>query len=94
MKRNGIEIHDPIHAVDDTLRDLKKIVIIGLVALSILLICVFFLVPKPKDYLTMQSPVRVEMAEGFIMDATLIEVIQYAIDEEWKLGIADDERTN
>jgi len=94
MKINGREIHDPIDAIDDILTQIKKIVIVGLIIIFMLLIYLFFSVPKPKDYITMQSPVRVKMAEGLIINGTLIEVIQYAIDEEWTRQIADEERKN
>ena len=92
MKINDREIYDPVHEIDCILRQIKNTVIVGIIIISMLLIFLYFFVPKPNDYLTMQSPVRVEMANGYIMDAMLIGIIQYAIDEEWKIAIADEER--
>jgi len=49
---------------------------------------------RAQEYLTMSSPVRVEISKGHVIHATLIEVIQYAIDEEWDRQIADEDRKN
>ena len=44
-----------------------------------------------RHYLTMQSAINIEMADGLIINATLGEVIEYSIQEHWTNTMLEEE---
>ena len=63
-----------------------------LVVFTLLVIIGFVFTYTPRDYLTMDSPIRAEVAAGEVLDMHLGELIDYSIKAHWQDTMRDEER--
>jgi len=95
METTDKTIRDAVEECESMIRKMKIGLIICTVLLCVLIADNIYTYEKDKPevpVLTTATAIKFEMAKGLIVDMTVAELLEYAVEEKWKYDMADEER--